>query len=170
MKLGQTKWRGARLHSIHPPVPGSLNSNTCSGMAERSLRWGPQPRWETAETEVGVPILPCTQTLLGTMGNHGKLVHTTYSVDQKWNTFCRTKCPVREAYWLNPQGPPRYLISTENSRLYAAWRVAMILLWDVMVMCFRTGTGSGVDKMSMVLKYENYWGFWIHSTFLVFVW
>jgi hypothetical protein len=42
-------------------------------------------------------------------------------VDQSLNTFCRKECPGREAYWLNPPGPSRYLLNMENSGLYAMW-------------------------------------------------
>lgn len=40
-------------------------------------------------------------------------------VDHRLNSFCRKECLGREAYWLNPQGSSRYLISMEDSVLYA---------------------------------------------------
>jgi hypothetical protein len=49
---------------------------------------------------------------------HWKWVYTTYSWwTRDWNTFYRKECLGREVYWLNPQGPSRYLITMENSVL-----------------------------------------------------
>ena len=81
-------------------------------------------------------------------------------VDQRLNTFCRKECLGRKAYWLNPQGPSRYLISMENSLFCATCFVVMILSCEVvMVTCSRTETGSGVDETPTHSQIGEFLGF-----------
>jgi hypothetical protein len=49
-------------------------------------------------------------------------------VYQKLNIFCRKEFPGRKSHWLDIQGLSRYLISIENSRLYATLPAVMVFL------------------------------------------
>lgn len=55
---------------------------------------------------------------------------------------------------------PRYLISMENSRLYATWPVIMVSWWGVLVTCSRTGFRSGASSNSCRSQLWVLSGFW----------
>jgi len=64
--------------------------------------------------------------------------HHLLRVDQRLNTFGRKESLGRETYWLNPQGPSRYLISMENCVLCYV-TIGHVPVWDV----WSRGQGTG---------------------------
>ena len=78
-------------------------------------KWVPRVRrdWKPSLGDVGEAPQDKGLTMVDMNAN------TLLRMSQRLNTFCREKCPRREAHWLNAEGVSRYLISMENFRFYA---------------------------------------------------
>jgi hypothetical protein len=71
-------------------------------------------------------------------------------VDQRFKYYLQEGISGREAYWLNPQGPSRYLISMENSVL-CYMTIGHIPMWGRAITCSRPGIWLGVEKLLRAL-------------------
>ena len=109
-------WEGREsclsLHFPHSPVRKGLALEESSLVRSECQEFGEAGREKASLGDLGEALY--TYVLL--------------SVNQELNTFCGKECPGKEVHWLDTPSLSRYLISMENSGIYATWPVVKVLL------------------------------------------